>query len=192
MRVLARANRSAKITSGNMVPSAAARIGLVGTSSTSHWLNVGSVLCVSLATVAAARPLPPRDAVAAASIGSRAKSGGAISAAKSADALSRTTKVSRPRQPMRPIVPTSTDATLTMRRETTSGTTVIRMAFTQSVPIGSTNETRANSGGPPKAEIAIPPARPAARATRTRLVGDMRAVFRRKRSFQVVSMGRLR
>jgi hypothetical protein len=54
--------------------------------------------------------------------------------------------------------------------------TVIRMAFTQSVPIGSTNETTAKSAGPPNAEIAIPPARPVMTAMSTRLAGDMRAV----------------
>src|SRR6059058_2568643 len=75
------------------------------------------------------------------------------------------------RPPMRPIAPTSVaDATPVISSETTSGTTVIRMAFTQSVPIGASASAASSNGLLPNAAMSAPMAIAAASATRTRVL----------------------
>ena len=54
--------------------------------------------------------------------------------------------------------------------ETTSGITVMRMAFTHSVPTSATASTARSSAALPEAAIAAPPASPAPSATRTRVL----------------------
>ena len=84
------------------------------------------------------------------------------------------TKVSRVRVPSRPIdLRSVAPATPVITSDTTRGITVIRMAFTQIVPIGPTQSAAARSEGLPLAAMAAPPARPAPRASRTRVLSFM-------------------
>src|SRR5207248_11727786 len=66
------------------------------------------------------------------------------------------------------------DATPVMTRETTSGITVIRIAFTQSVPTGAMASAAWSSDGLCVAAMAIPPARPTPSPTRTCVLSFIR------------------
>ena len=77
---------------------------------------------------------------------------------------------------MRPIAEMSeADATPVISSETTSGITVIRMALTQSVPIGATASAAPSSARLCDAAMAMPTTRPAPSATRTRVLSFMRS-----------------
>jgi hypothetical protein len=83
----------------------------------------------------------------------------------------RRKKTKSVRPPMRPIDFTSpVEPTATTRSEATSGITVMRIAFTQSVPNGAMKSAARMSGTIPEALIAMPPATAAPRATRTRVL----------------------
>ena len=72
---------------------------------------------------------------------------------------------------MRPMAFTSlADATPVMSSETTSGMTVIRMAFTHSVPIGAMASAALASGTIPDALMIMPSRMAAMSATRTRVL----------------------
>ena len=60
-----------------------------------------------------------------------------------------------------------------MSNEVTSGTTVIRIAFTQSVPIGSTTAGRVVRNPPPNADMKIPLISPRTRPTSILAVRDI-------------------
>ena len=97
------------------------------------------------------------------------------SAARACDA-SIVTKTSNVLPPSRPIAFTSVaDATPVTISDTTSGITVIRIAFTQRAPIGATASAALRSGGRPLAAIDIPPAIAAPSATRTRVLFFIRS-----------------
>jgi hypothetical protein len=79
------------------------------------------------------------------------------------------------RPPSRPIAFTSVaDATPVMISETTSGITVIRIAFTHSVPIGASESAARSRASLPDAAINAPPTTAAPSATRTRVLSFMR------------------
>src|SRR5688500_9389459 len=128
------------MTSGSMSPSAAALTGLTGTSAASHSPNDGRLRAPSAAALADTATLSliagvPKPA------GIIPNNAGARRAVATAADNSIVAKTTSDRTPIRPRAPAlSTEATLTIRRETTSGTTVIRIAFTQSLPTGSTND----------------------------------------------------
>src|SRR4029077_2032007 len=70
------------------------------------------------------------------------------------------------------------DATPTIRLDTTSGTTVIRIALTNSVPNGSTRLTIVRDRAGSTRLSAIPAAIPAPSATSTRVDSDTRGRYR--------------
>ena len=79
------------------------------------------------------------------------------------------------RPPSRPIAFTSlAEATPMMISETTSGITVIRMAFTHNAPIGASESAARSSASFPDAPISTPPTTAAPSATRTRVLSFMR------------------
>ena len=160
-----------KRISGSIAPFAAAAIGLVGMSEVSQ-------LAKPTADAPAASELrrlgrawrqlrPTRDRAATASENAAMPAESPRIARR--PSTRRTPSSVRP--PMRPIAEMSdADATPVMSSETTSGITVIRMALTQSVPIGATRV-----GGAPAARAVrgrdrpVPTTRPATSATRTRV-----------------------
>jgi hypothetical protein len=86
-------------------------------------------------------------------------------------AVSIRTKTSSVRPPRRLIDPTfDVDATPVITSEMTSGMTVMRIAFTHSVPAGAMASTARSSVLLPVAPIARPTASPAPRPTRTRVL----------------------
>ena len=96
---------------------------------------------------------------------------GASGMTTAATHASNSTNTSSVRPPRRPIDLTSAaDATPVMSSETTSGITVIRMAFTQNVPIGAMASAAWSSGALPDAAMATPPMTAAPSATRTRVL----------------------
>ena len=91
---------------------------------------------------------PRSDATVAASIVSHENIGGTISSATMPQRISRARNVTSVRTPVaRTNVMSRDEATPVMSSDTTSGTTVMRIAFTQSVPMGSTKLTRERSAG---------------------------------------------
>ena len=95
--------------------------------------------------------------------GSIAKTATAAGMTMSAVTTSSATKMASVRPPMRPIdARFLVDAIPVISRETTSGITVIRIAFTQSVPIGATRSAACSSAGLPEAAIAAPATRASA------------------------------
>jgi hypothetical protein len=77
--------------------------------------------------------------------------------------------------PTRPSVrPSRADVIPVITSDTTSGITVMRIAFTQSAPIGSTSCGTGRSTGTSSAEITIPSTSARARARPMRAVSDMR------------------
>src|SRR5258708_29756847 len=87
-----------------------------------------------------------------------------------AAAASIRTKTRIVRAPSRPTARTSAaEAMPVMRSETTSGTTVMRMALTHRVPIGAMASAAASNDGVSVAEMRKPPAIARRRASRTRL-----------------------
>ena len=114
-----------------MVPSAAALMGLVGTMPTSQFAKDGSSGRCTTGT-------PDRMAVAAAGSMTRPrKSTGATRAVMVAITASITKKTTKAREPSRPIVPGVAADTATMSDDTMSGMTVMRIAFTHMMPMGS-------------------------------------------------------
>jgi hypothetical protein len=77
------------------------------------------------------------------------------------------------RHPIRPTDRTSGALAIpTMRADTTSGITVMRIALIHSVPSGRMISTADRSAGDGDIEMAIPAASPAARPIRTFVVSD--------------------
>ena len=117
-----------KVTSGNIAPSAAARIGFAGTMSASHCARLGS--CCACWTTDAAPGEEAMPVAAGPALESPAKRYGTVSAAIAVLALSKATKIIRARAPVRPADRTSGKLVmLTNSDEITSGITVIRIAL---------------------------------------------------------------
>ena len=149
-----------------MVPSAAARTGFEGMSPTIQSLNGGSsTRVVEVVSLRAANASGSNDA--------RDRSGGAKTAAIAALKATKATKITNVRPPILAALPADVDARPVTRSETTSGMTVIRIAFTHSVPIGSIQATPTNKASAWFQEMNTPTARPTTRATRIRLVSDI-------------------
>ena len=103
--------------------------------------------------------------------GSSANSADASGMTIAAIAANNNPNTSSVRPPIRPMAPTSVaDATPVMSSETTNGMTVIRMAFTQSVPTGASASAASSSGLLPDAAMSAPPTAAAASATSTRVL----------------------
>ena len=83
----------------------------------------------------------------------------------------KTTNVSRPSRPT--LSRLRDDASVDTSSETTSGMTVIRSAFTQIVPIGSTIAVKRSPIAELDHVINAPTARPSASPTSARMVGDL-------------------
>ena len=82
-------------------------------------------------------------------------------------------KTTTPRPPMRAIAPPPPDVAMpTIRLETTSGITVMRIALTNSVPTGSTAAATRRDRSGSNSLSASPTPTPAASAMRTRVVSD--------------------
>ena len=169
----ARPSTRAKTISGSIAPSAAARKGFDGTSATSHSPGDCIALALAASDVPAGAALARRLATADALTLMRATTGGATSAPRMPDAASRMMKSATPRAPMRAMAPPPPDVAMpTIRLDTTSGMTVIRIALTNSVPIGSTTEATRRERSGSTSLSASPMPTPAARAMRTRVVSD--------------------
>src|SRR6266508_1855671 len=131
VRVAATENRTEKMTSGSIVPSAAVLTGFVGTRSVSHCANEGSCLALSAAAPPDAAAVARNDAAIAGSMCSIPKIGGTTTTASVAEQTRNTRNIAKVRAPMRPTDAASdAEATPTTSSENTRGTTVIRMAFT--------------------------------------------------------------
>ena len=161
-----------------MAPSTAARTAFAGTRLTIHcagvWIAAAPEVTVLDVEATAARTL----AAAAGSILSREKTGGAVTAPTSPEAMSSTTNRTIPRPPTLPTTaPLPDDATPTIRLDTTSGMTVTRMAFTNNVPIGSKTATAADAAPASRYRRPRPAAVPAIRARRTRVERDTRRTY---------------
>ena len=135
--------------SGTIAPSAAAETGFDGISEVNHAASVGA----SLATTWLAASLAPggnggREAAG----GSHANTAAMIGIMTTAIPAGSSTNTITVRAPSRPIAATSVvDATPVTSSDTTSGITVIRIAFTHSVPMGTSWSaspmSRASIGG---------------------------------------------
>ena len=167
-RVSASENRIVNSTSCMSAPFAAAAIGLVGSRELTHAPTdcTGPAFAISLVTSAApggsAGCTPPLDGSAPNAIGA---SGTAIAATK-VRSPKNTSSVRRPTVPrlcMSPAEPSPV-----MISDTTSGMTVMRMAFTQREPIGARKSTAASSWGFPSALTPMPRSIANTRASRTR------------------------
>ena len=169
MRAIARARKSVKRINGSIAPFAAAATGLVGISEVSQLENPTAVAPAATELAASAAPggSAGRMVISRDSHENTAIASG-IAKIVAPVSIARNTVSVRP--PLRPIIEMSdTEATPVISSETTSGITVIRIAFTQSVPIGATASATAIRVGFCEIEIAMPPARPAASAARTRV-----------------------
>ena len=129
-------------------------------------LGMRATLVAASAACAAARSRS--DAIAAESIGTMARSGGASSAARIPAASTMPTNRGRARRPRRATSALSPPATPTTSSETTSGMTTIRTAFIQSCPTGSTIEAAVAPHGYGSARM--PRTSPATSAMSTRAV----------------------
>ena len=153
-----------------MSPFAAAAIGFGGMSDVSHRPNVcpcapASWLAASAAPDGNAGCAPPPDGN-----GNRANRLGASGTTTAATHASNSTNTSSVRPPRRPIEATSAvDAIPVTSRETISGITVIRMAFTHNVPIGAMASAPLSAAALPDAEMATPPMTAAPSATTIRV-----------------------
>ena len=124
--------------SGSIAPSTAARNGFAGTSETSHCAGD----CMEFAVAAT---VPPLDAAPArkardgrrAHVDARDDRRRHAARRRAPEMPSSTRNTITPRTPMRAIDPPPPDVAMpTIRLETTSGITVMRIAFTKSVPDG--------------------------------------------------------
>ena len=170
LRAMATAKSRVKMISGSIAPLAAAAIGLVGTSDVSQVATVCT--CPLEATWLAASAAPAgSDGRAPIACGNNPNTSGARGMTTAAtDALSRI-NTSSDLPPMRPMAFTSlADATPVMSSEITSGMTVIRIAFTHSVPIGAMASAAVVSGTLPDALMIVPSRMAAMSATRTRVL----------------------
>ncbi len=143
-RVIASARSNVNRTSGTMEPLAAAATGFCGRSDVSHapnvWLCPGRDLAGRFGGAGRERRCARRWAGA-----QRAVARAASRPRQPRPAA--TTNTSSVRPPSRPIAFMSVaDATPVMSSDTTSGMTVMRMAFTHSVPIGAMKSAAASSG----------------------------------------------
>ncbi len=170
LRAIATASSRAKTISGSIAPFAAAAMGLLGMSDVSQLLTVCCWPLDAICPAASAAPAGS-DGRAAMLCGNKANTDAASGMTTTAtDALSSTKMISD-FPPMRPIALTSlAEATPVMSSETTSGMTVMRIAFTHSVPIGAIASAAFASGTLPDALMTIPSRMAAMSATRTRLL----------------------
>src|SRR5258706_711476 len=173
LRAMAIANSKVKRISCSIAPLAAAAMGLVGMSDVSHaptvcaWPGADSWLAASTAPAGRAGRAP---LVAGDSWNNSRSSGTATMASVALNA----TNTSRVSPPSRPTVFTSlADATPVISSETTSGMTVIRIAFTQIVPIGARASAADRSGALPLAPMITPATTATPSETRTRVLSFM-------------------
>jgi hypothetical protein len=132
---IAKAKKTVNTIRGSIAPSTAACSGFDGTRSTSQSRNGGS----STATTSAEAVVALSASAVAGSIWISASSGGASRAVRTQPAKTMTPNTPMLRAPSAATaLPLPSPAIVTMRSDTTSGTTVIRIAFTQIAPIGST------------------------------------------------------
>ena len=167
-RATASASTRVNTTSGSIAPSAAARMGFAGIVSMIRWVSVGSC-CTAVTVDDAAVVADARSRSVTSGVnGIRASSGGAIASAMSPATTSRITNVTSARTPRRPSdrepMPVATPVIST---ETTSGTTVIRIALTHRLPNGSMIPTSRSANGLEVAATMLPSRKPAASAART-------------------------
>ena len=132
---MARASSNVKRISGSIAPLAAAATGFVGISDVSQLAKPPAVVPAASDAAASAAPGGSSGRTVTTRESSEKvpmPSGNASTVAPASMAMN--TAIVRP--PMRPIVDMSdAEATPVISSDTTSGITVIRMAFTQSVPI---------------------------------------------------------
>src|SRR5580692_1457682 len=167
VRVIASASRIVNTTSGSIAPVAAAAMGFCGTSDVSQLAKPFPASAAVIWPAAAAAP-SGSGARTEPVAGRSAKRVIAAGMNRSAVTASCTTKMAIVRPPIRPIdARFLVDAIPVISRETTSGITVIRIAFTQSVPTGATRSAARRCARLPEAAIAAPASRASARATRT-------------------------
>ena len=156
MRVIASASRIVNTTSGSIAPVAAAAMGFCGTSDVSQLAEAVPGFGGGDLPAAAAAPSGSggRTEPVAGSIAKRVIAAGMN---RSAVTASCATKMAIVRPPIRPIdARFLVDAIPVISREITSGITVIRIAFTQSVPIGATRSAACRRARLPEAAIAAP------------------------------------
>ena len=164
---MASASRSVNRISGTIAPDAAAPTGLAGTSEA---IQVASVCCWSPESCRAASAAPGGRGTPVFT-GSKANRAGAAGMMTIAVPTMRTMKTTRVRAPSRPMALTSVaEATPVITRDTTSGITVIRMAFTHRVPNGASASAAPASAGLPVAAMSRPSAPAAPSETRTRVL----------------------
>src|SRR5690349_14856024 len=166
---------TANTTSGNIAPSAAARTGFAGTKSTIHCKSVGARRAASAAEVPKADAARERSAVTATgSIERRANTGGATIAPTNPERQRNARAMRRARPPTRAILVASAPAIPTITSETTSGTTVMRIAFTKSVPNGSMMATTRSIVAEPARLSKRPNSNPATSASKTLVLSEGR------------------
>src|SRR6185437_9013040 len=107
--------------------------------------------------------------------GRSANSDGASGTTIAAVAANNSPNTTSVRPPSRPIAPTSVaDAMPVTRSETTSGMTVIRIAFTQRVPTGVSASAASSSDVLPDAAMSAPPPIATPNGARTRALSSIR------------------
>ena len=170
---IASANKSVKRISGSIAPLAAAFTGLVGISDVSQ-LAKPTLGAADVSDCAASVAPGGSEGLTAIRCGSHANSAIASGIIINVATASMPRKTANVRPPSRPTALTSdADATPVITRETTSRITVIRIAFTQSVPTGATASAAWSSDGLCVAAMAIPPARPTPSPKRTWVLSFM-------------------
>src|ERR1043166_2932124 len=173
---IASANKRVKMISGSIAPLAAAFTGLVGTSDVSQLAK--PTFGASVVSDCAASVAPGgSEGLTLIRCGSHAKRAIASGIMISVATVSMLMKTARVRPPRRPTALTpDADATPVITRETTSGITVIRIAFTQSVPTGAIASAALSSVGLCEAAIAMPTPRPAPSPKRTCVLSFIRSL----------------
>src|SRR4029078_9302219 len=117
-------------------------------------------------------------AAAAGAMASRENTGGAVTAPTRPDATSSTTKSTNPLPPTLPTTaPPPAEAMPTIRLDKTSGMTVTRIAFTNSVPTGSKIATAVDAAFASRYRSPTPAAVPASNAKRTPGERDTRKTY---------------
>ncbi len=169
LRAIASASSNVNSTSGSIAPAAAAATGLVGISDVSQLAK--STAGAAEVSDAAASAVPGGSSGRAVAIRESNEKvpmpSGSASMVAPASMAMNTAIV---RLPIRPIVDTSdAEATPVISSDTTNGITVIRIAFTQSVPRSATASAAPISVALCDAPISRPPARPAPTPTSTHL-----------------------
>ncbi len=172
MRVSAKPKNSANTTSGSIALSAAAAIALLGTIATRESAQLAG-------WVAAAAPVPAALCRAAARSGSRGTSASSAIQTQSCAVLrikAATTRAAIARRPPRPVAAASAAVlTPTITNASTSGTTVICSALSQSLPKGCTASATRVAWTGSNAASSRPTAAPSSRAISTRAGVDRRA-----------------